>query len=53
MTLVSEESPRGEAVCSPADATSDVGVDDLEWDVDIELDLEGLRADGREEFGHA
>jgi hypothetical protein len=52
MTVVSEESPRVEAVCSPADATSDVGVDELEWDVDIELDLEGLHADA-EEFGHA
>jgi hypothetical protein len=52
MTLVSEESPRGEYVCSPPDATWDVDVDELEWDVDIELDLEGLRADA-EEFGHA
>jgi hypothetical protein len=52
MTLISEEAPRGEAVCLPANATWDVDVDELEWDVDIELDLEGLNADG-EELGHA
>lgn len=50
MTLDFEESPPGEFACSAVDVPWDVEVDELDWDVDIELDLEGLHADGEQAF---
>jgi hypothetical protein len=51
MTPVSEESPPAQPLCWE-DWTSDFERDDLEWDVDIEVDVESLCFDA-DESGHA
>jgi hypothetical protein len=50
MPALSKDSPWADPVCLAEDAASDFERDDMDFDVDIEIDLESLPA---EEFGHA
>jgi hypothetical protein len=51
MTFVAEECPRAQFLCAAPDASNDVDAEDGEWDVDIQVALEG--ASGAEERDRA